>query len=177
MRTNPNQASPPTDPNNPSPINSRRPYSWIGDVYQASDVGYSNYNGLQAELTHRFSHGLSLDARYVWSKAMDEVSGDNNSPENGPNPALDYGPADFNSPQVFKLTSVYELLVGTGRKYLGSANSFTNKILGGWQVSDIVSVVSRVPLVFLQPISPIRAVFTPNGRIRFATETIRRINL
>jgi outer membrane receptor protein involved in Fe transport len=145
MRTNPNQASPPTDPNNPSPINSRRPYSWIGDVDQASDIGYSNYNGLQAELTHRFSYGLSLDASYVWSKAMDEVSGDNNSPEYGPNPALDYGPTDFNSPQVFKLTSVYELPVGTGRRYLGSTNRFTDEILGGWQVSDILSVVSGAP--------------------------------
>ena len=145
MRTNPNQASPPTNPNNPSPINSRRPYSWIGDVDQATDVGFSNYNGLQTELTHRFSQGLSLDASYVWSKAMDEVSGDNNSPQYGPDPALDYGPADFNSAQVFKLTSVYELPVGPGRRYLGNRNWFINQTLGGWQVSDILSVVSGAP--------------------------------
>jgi hypothetical protein len=131
--------------NDPGTIDSRRPYSWIGDVDQATDVGYSNYNALQASLQRVFSRGLSINASYVWSKAMDEVSGDNNSPQYGPNPGLDYGPADFNSGQVFKFTSIWQLPVGTGGRYLHSDNWFNKQVIGGWQVSDIVAVVSGAP--------------------------------
>ena len=34
--------------------------------------GDSNYNALQTDLNHRFSHGLSLRGSYTWSKALDD---------------------------------------------------------------------------------------------------------
>ncbi|HXJ16452.1 MAG TPA: hypothetical protein VNM68_04555, partial [Candidatus Polarisedimenticolia bacterium] len=38
---------------------------------QASDFnGYSNYNSLQATVRHQFSHGLSMQAAYTWSKNL-----------------------------------------------------------------------------------------------------------
>ncbi len=38
---------------------------------------YSNYNGLGVTLRHRLSHGLSLNAAYTWSHALDIQSSSN----------------------------------------------------------------------------------------------------
>ena len=39
-------------------------------------TGTSNYNGLQAQLTKRFSHGLQLQTAYTWSHAIDVATAD-----------------------------------------------------------------------------------------------------
>ena len=48
-----NQASL-ADPSSPAPIASRRPYSWVGEVLEAADQGYGNYNGLELQLRGNF---------------------------------------------------------------------------------------------------------------------------
>ncbi len=145
LRHNPNQARVPSSPSDKSSIQSRRPYSYIGDVYEAADIGYANYNGLEAELERRFAAGLSILTSYVWSKALDIQSAGNASPEDGRNIALDYGPADFNSAQIFKLSSVYELPVGTGKSFLASDKWFSRTLIGGWRVSNLLTVSSGLP--------------------------------
>ena len=145
MRYNPNEATVPTDPTNPSPIQSRRPYPWVQDVYQTGNIGYGNYNGGEAELERRYSNGLSLLASYVWSKAMDIGSADNAVPPNGLKPSSGYGQTDYNLPQVFKLSSVYDLPFGAGRNTVGSSSWINNEVIGGWQVSGAFSVESGSP--------------------------------
>lgn len=145
QRFNPNQASLPIDPNNPSPIQSRRPYPNVGDVYEAGDVGWANYNGLQAEVTKRMSRGFSLDANYVWSKAMDDQSQDNQVPRDGTDLALDYGPADFNRTHVFKFSGVWEIPAGPGKSIATKDTWFNRLVIGGWQVSGLLAGRSGVP--------------------------------
>jgi hypothetical protein len=145
LRHNPNQADVPSGPSDLSSINARRPYSYIGDVYEAADIGYANYNGLEVDLERGFTNGLSVLTNYVWSKALDISSAGNNVPEDGRNISRDYGLADFNSAQVFKLSSVYELPVGDGKRFLGGRNWFDKAIIGGWKVSEILTVQSGLP--------------------------------
>jgi outer membrane receptor protein involved in Fe transport len=145
IRQNPNQASLPADPSNPTPIQSRRPYPYVGDVYQISSIAYGNYNGLEAELERRFTNGLSLLANYVWSKSMDSLNNGAENPQYGPDVRAEYGLSDFNPAQVFKLSGVYELPVGHGKRLLDSANGFTNAAIGGWQVSGILTAQSGLP--------------------------------
>lgn len=140
-----NQARVPSNPQNPSPIQSRRPYPYIGDVYEVENIGYGNYNGLEAELEKRYSNGLSLLTSYVWSKAMDIITGDNENPENGLNPSGNYGPADYNMTNVFKFSPVYQLPFGSGRQMFNNNNWFDRQVIGGWQVSGILSVMSGTP--------------------------------
>ena len=139
QRVNPNQAMPGT-----GTIASRRPYSYVGDVYQVSDVGWGNYNGLQAELSKSYSHGLSFNANYVYSKALDDMTADNQNPRSGLNPAADYGRSDFDRTQVFKLSGVYELTLAPATRSL-----LVREALGGWQVSGILSVMSGTPFSVL----------------------------
>lgn len=145
QRFNANQAALPTDPLNPTPVQSRRPYPNIGDVYEAGDVGWSNYNALQVELVKRFSNGLSLNANYVWSKALDDNSEDNQNPRDGANLALDYGPADFDRAQVFKFSDVWDLPIGPGKLIAQANNWFNREVIGGWQTSEKLIVQTGTP--------------------------------
>lgn len=145
QRYNPNQADLPVDPLNPTPIQTRRPYQNVGDVYTAGDVGWANYNALSAEIVKRFSKGLSLDANYVWSKALDDQSEDNGNPRDGRNLALDYGPADFDRRHVFKASGIWDIPVGPGRLVAAANNWFNRQVIGGWQTSEKLIVLGSTP--------------------------------
>jgi Carboxypeptidase regulatory-like domain/TonB dependent receptor len=145
IRQNPNQASLPANPANPTSIQSRRPYPYVGDVYQISSIAYGNYNGLEGELERHFANGLSFLANYVWSKSMDALNNGAENPQYGPDVQAEYGQSDFNPGQTFKLSGIYQLPVGQGRRFLGSANRLTDRALGGWQASGILTVQSGLP--------------------------------
>ena len=132
----------PPDPDNPGSIQSRRPYPYVGDVYQISSIAYGNYNWLLGELERRFTNGLSLAANYVWSKSMDALNNGAEDPQYGPDVQAEYGQSDFNPGQVFKLSGVYEFPSGKV-KSSGSANWLANAVVGGWQGSGILTETSR----------------------------------
>ncbi len=157
IRQNPNQASLPADPSNPGSIQSRRPYSYVGDVYQiASAIGYGNYNALEGELERRFTNGLSMHANYVWSKSMDALNNGASNPQYGPDVQAEYGQSDFNPGQVFKLSGVYELPFGQGKQFLGSRTGLPMRWLADGR--EAVSLQCRAAFRSMSPlpIFPIR---------------------
>jgi len=94
-------------------INARRPYlpAQYGGIYESETAANSNYNSLQVSFTRRFAHNFSLQANYVWSKAIDitddqATSISNVTVSNSNNFALDRAPAGFNYPHVFKMSWV-----------------------------------------------------------------------
>ncbi len=94
----------------------------------------------------RFTNGLSFDANYTYSKALDQISdafttrtiGGNFVPQDSLNPGLDYGPADFNIKHRFVVSYSYDLPFFKA-----------NRWIGGWSVSGIVTAQSGVPFSFL----------------------------
>ena len=44
-------------------------------VYEIANAGSSTYNALALELRRRMAHGLSVQASYTWSHAIDDLSG------------------------------------------------------------------------------------------------------
>ena len=102
----------------------------------------SNYNALQLSARRRFSNGLQFNANYTWSKALDDISDafttKNASgaayPTDSMNPRFDYGPADFDVRQRVVVSFNYDLPFMK-----------TNRWLGGWSASGIVSVQTGTP--------------------------------
>src|SRR6185312_15780408 len=82
---NANQASL-SDPDNPTSIQARRPYPYVGDVEEAASIGFANYNGLAAELRRSYGNGFSLLTSFVYSKSLDDVDSDQELPEHGRDP-------------------------------------------------------------------------------------------
>jgi hypothetical protein len=107
----------------------------------------SNYNGLQISLRKQFSHGLTFQAAYTYSKTLTDfeggggdVGGDSNNPSDL---RQAYGPADFDRTQRIIFNYDYQLPgYHQGRELLG-------KVLTGWSVSGVTTLQSGDPLTFV----------------------------
>ncbi|MFN2532937.1 MAG: carboxypeptidase regulatory-like domain-containing protein [Pyrinomonadaceae bacterium] len=138
-------------------LRSRRPYNPIGRIFQVSSVFDSNYNGLQATLTQRLHGGLSFQAAYTWSKAIDNVSkptsffrmpGQVGRPQDMRNLAAEKGLSAFDVRNRFVLSYIYEFPFFKQRK------DFVSAVLGGWRLSGITNLQSGSPFSILDTSDP-----------------------
>ncbi|MFZ0820009.1 MAG: carboxypeptidase-like regulatory domain-containing protein [Candidatus Acidiferrales bacterium] len=115
-------------------------------------LGTSNYNSMQIDFNHRFSHGLSIRGVYTWSKALDDGDSvnqttSNNAPGLVSNPfnlKADYGLATFDVRNVGVISAYYLLPFGRGQRY-ASGESWAYGIISGWAVSSIVTAQGGFP--------------------------------
>jgi len=109
-------------------------------------VGSSQYNALQATLERRFSNGLQIGANYTWSKSIGITDGSEQTPSIQ---ALQYyslnrAVSNFDRTQNLAMTSVLELPFGKNKKFLNQGGALS-AIAGGWQVNNIVSLMTGAP--------------------------------
>ncbi len=129
-----------------------------GNFYQA----ISNYHALQATITKRMTHGLSMSFNYTWSHMLDDQDSSGWGSHAGSQvwqyasslsqdeAALNYGPSNFDQRQAFKGYAVYELPFGKGKPFLNS-NMIADEVLGGWQIAGTVIELAGNPF---QPTGP-----------------------
>jgi len=100
-------------------------------------AGNSFYNSLQLTLTRHFTNGLAILAAYTYSKAIGQTNNarGGQTPQDVFNRSLERSLASYNIPQSFKLTWIYELPFGKGKRF--DANSALNYLIGGWTFSGI----------------------------------------
>jgi Carboxypeptidase regulatory-like domain len=113
--------------------------------YQAVGVrgtgfdGFSSYNSMQVTVRKQFSHGLTFQGAYTYSKTMsDQYNNVSNSNDAG-NLAQQYGPAEYSRPQRFVANYSYDLPFGTH-------TGLMQKLLGGWNVSGVTVVQGGSPI-------------------------------
>ncbi len=105
--------------------------------------GIYNYNSLQATVRKQFSHGLTMQAAYTWSKNLTTLNGDGQSNSNDASfLGQQYGPAYFAHPQRFILSYAYELPFGH------PSNGFLKKAAEGWMLTGNILVQDGAPLTF-----------------------------
>jgi outer membrane receptor protein involved in Fe transport len=112
-------------------------FSFLKYINWMSNIGESNYNGLQTTLTHRLSHGLSFIAAYTYSHALDKGSLNRWGllPQNSMRPDLEYASGDFDIRHRFTLTTTYAIPGGKSPLQL----------LEGWQINSIVTLQGGQP--------------------------------
>ena len=152
-RININSARLPTpgDPNPAASLPSRRPFPNFGDVLQASFRENSNYNALQARIDKRFSRGFSFLAAYTYGKSIDTASGGffTSSHQDRTNLDAERARSNFDVRHAFTFSHSYELPFGRGKSYLSDVSSAANKIIGGWQINGILTLLSGQPFSVL----------------------------
>jgi hypothetical protein len=127
-------------------INTRPFQDW--NVVASRDNGaHSRYDGLQAEITRRFSKGLTLDGSYTLGRQLSDAGGAvplDFPGENGPSlldrfrgPDDDYGAVPFTRRHRFVATFLYELPFGRGRPFGGSMGRPLDLVAGGWDVAGV----------------------------------------
>jgi hypothetical protein len=134
-----------SDPNF-SPVDARVPYPGLPSVvYANANVLSGNYNALQTQLRQRFSHGLTYQVFYTYSKALDESSGIVNLNglsqfiQDPHNVQDDYGPASFDQKHRLTANATWELPVGKGKPW---SLGWADWIVGGWKMSGIYRLTS-----------------------------------
>jgi hypothetical protein len=122
----------------------------IGQISGTSSTGSQSYESLQATFQKRLSAGLQLSANYTYSKCMTNSIGYYGQSgqtvaasaywQNLYNMAAEWGPCDYDATHNFVTNAVYALPVGRGRTFGKEMNKALDAIVGGWQVSGILSL-------------------------------------
>jgi len=122
----------------------RRPYfgrfGWTQGIDLFGNAASSNYHALQTKATKRFSNGFSLLAHYTWSKAMNY-----DGSYFVHDAKLNYAPTDTDRTHTFVASTLWELPVGKGKRFLSDANRAVELLIGGWQVNQITTWSSGSP--------------------------------
>jgi len=108
--------------------------------------GRSSYHSLQTTVRKMFSHGLTLQASYTFSKNLTTLGAGDSSNSNDPlNMDQQYGPTGWNRPHRFILNYQYDLPLGRHQGARGA-------LLSGWSVSGITTIQTGVPLTFTESV-------------------------
>jgi hypothetical protein len=130
-----------TNINQPNPATGLGAYStefpFLGVINMLSNIGWSDYNGLQVTLTQHTYHGLSFMAGYTYSHALDLTSLDAFAilPQDSLHPSRDYASSDFDVRHHFTLTTSYAI---PGR-------NAPLQLLKGWQINSLVTIQTGQP--------------------------------
>jgi hypothetical protein len=125
----------------------RQLYPYVtSDMNSVEPFGFMTYNGLQATLKKRIGASL-FGASYAFSKAIDDINGDNNDgtlwrayPVSF---AQDKQLSGINRAQTLTIYYVYQLPFGKGHTMLNDGPAAW--IVGGWEISGILSRFSGLP--------------------------------
>jgi hypothetical protein len=130
-------------------VQSRKPYPEYTKVQEIGNVAEARYNSLAIKLTRRLNKGLSVLGAYTLSKSEDNGSGirtldgDTLFPQNSFCLDCEWGLSVFDVRHRFVSSILYELPFGQGKPFMETG--IGGKILGGWQVSTIISKSSGFP--------------------------------
>ena len=136
------------------PVSATRPNPYLGAGFFWFTEGNSSYNALQLDWTRRLAAGLQLRANYTWSKNLDINSAltgaqANNQPQmvmNRNDVRRDWGPSALNVASQASISGRYELPFGAGRRWNLNGNPFAAKVVGGWSLSGIATLLSGFPI-------------------------------
>jgi Carboxypeptidase regulatory-like domain len=117
--------------------------------------GDSYYNALLVDYNHRFSQGLNMLVSYTYSKFIDDTGGTADWAYRGDssygyrdsyNIGIDRSVDGTDQTHSLVVNYIYELPVGRGKKFASGINRATDAVIGGWQLSGIVTVKTGLPL-------------------------------
>jgi len=117
-----------------------RPYKGYRSIAMVQPRYNSNYHGLQVFGEQRLANDSLIQVAYTWSKNLTDSPNDRTtSPQNSYDIRSEYQRATLDRRHVFNLNYIYEL------PFFNKTSDWTNKLLGGWQASGIVTVYTGVP--------------------------------
>ncbi len=106
----------------------------------------SNYAALQAELNRHFTGDLGVTTSFTWGKGLDYATGgdDDGGLLFWLNQRHSYGPTDFDHRFNLEESVVWALPFGPHERWLNAGPAAS--VLGGWQLSGVVSAYSGLTI-------------------------------
>jgi hypothetical protein len=124
----------------------------LGSILRTEFTGNTNFNSMQAKVTHEMSGGFTVLAAWTWSRALGDTY-DNNPQgmsagynyQNPGNLKGEYGQLDTQLKQAFVFSGLWDLPYGHGRRFGASIAPWANAVLGGWGLDSIVTLTGGRP--------------------------------
>jgi hypothetical protein len=118
-----------------------RPYRGYQSINMVQPRYNSNYHSMQFSAQHRFSGASQVNFAYTWSKNLTNNQTDRSTaPQNSYDIESEWSRATLDRRHIFTANYVYEL------PFFNKRSDFVGKVLGGWQVSGVVSYSTGLPL-------------------------------
>jgi hypothetical protein len=151
----------------PSPYFAQNPtlYNVLGNPAQGGlgatvsgtkSNGTMGYNALQAVLQKQMSHGLQAQVSYTYSKCMSDSTGYYGAWNNALSASAywqnvydqrsEWAPCYYDATHVLSAYAIYDLPFGRGRALGHDTNKVVDAVIGGWEVSPIVTFRTGFPL-------------------------------
>ena len=111
--------------------------------------GHSTYHAMILRAERRYSSGLTFQWNYVLSKLITDADsyfapGGAGAAQDHYNRGLEKSIGQFDQTHALKLSTLYELPFGRGRRY--AMRGFLDHLAGGWRVGAIMSYMSGFPV-------------------------------
>jgi hypothetical protein len=129
-------------------------YQGFGTIKMSTDGANAHYNGLQFDLNSQIKRDLSLRVFYTLSRSYDSSNQTNGGGGGGDlvsvsNPyagwRYDWGPSGYDRLNNLSFNFIYDLPL-----FRHASNVIEKTIIGGWQLSGIVTLESGLPLNITQ---------------------------
>jgi hypothetical protein len=135
------------------------PYPQYASIFNNfDDNGSSLYNALQVQVEKRYSSGLSFLVAYSLSHMQSNTSSGFTSfasaSLNKNNQKAEWSVDSNDQPNVINIAATYELPFGKGKKFLNHGG-ITNAVVGGWQLSPLLTYANGTPLQVTVPGQPL----------------------
>jgi hypothetical protein len=114
----------------------------LGQTQEEANQGWSNYHAFDVTINHRFDHGFSLMASYVYGKYLDIVSYGAEGglgPRDPLNFRSNYGPSDSDVRNRFTSSYIYQL------PKLKSAHGILAGVVNDWQNQGVLIAQTGSP--------------------------------
>lgn len=125
-------------------------YAAVDTTAGGMNDGHMTFHALEGSFEHRFGAGLYLLASYTYSKLIASSSAEggsgDNPAQNTYNERAEKSVAAEDTPHTLRVSYVYELPIGRGKKLLSNMPGVMNAAFGNWKVSAIHTYTSGTPL-------------------------------
>jgi hypothetical protein len=119
------------------------PFPLLGTInYQVDPLFHSIMNSLQVGAHKQYTNGIAFGAEYQWTRVLGT---ENLEDPSGKFPRDSYGNIAGITPNVLQLNYSYGLPFGKGKWFFPNSGAFTNKVVGGWELSGVVDAQSGQP--------------------------------
>jgi hypothetical protein len=143
---------------------SLRPFPQFGSIPLVwAPLGDSWYNSMQLKLTKRYSHGLTVQSAFTWSKteANPGATSNGGTINNVFNRAGNKSITAFDQPFIFNNAFTYEL-----QKY--GQNRLLNLVVAGWTIGGLLEYATGAPI-------PVPAATTNQSSLLFQSTLMNRV--
>ena len=118
----------------------------FSNVFMIAGVNSNNYHSMEAQVTMKETHGISMQSTYTWSKNLGISYAVGSTYTNAVDRHADYALLPDTRVHDFRTNGSFALPIGPNRLFLSNSSGVLARVLENWKLGWIVNVNSGQPV-------------------------------